>query len=669
MKEITVLDIQCINTIRSLSIDAIEKANSGHPGLPLGAAPMAYVLWDRFLRHNPANPNWQNRDRFVLSGGHGSMLLYSLLHLYGYELSLEDIKNFRQWGSKTPGHPEVNHTPGVETTTGPLGQGFANSVGMAIAAAHLAAVFNRPGFEIVNFHTYAIVGDGDLMEGLTAEAASLAGTLELGKLICLYDDNHISIEGDTDITFREDRLARFESYGWHTQAIEDGNNAAAYIEAIINAKKITDKPSIIAARTMIGFGSPNKAGTASAHGEPLGTEEIIATKKALGVSADRDFHVADDVRSHFRKALQRGAEMQQQWDMLFTEYKKAHPALAEEFERRNVGILPKNIENSIPIFPADEKGMATRASGAKVLNSIAEKMPELMGGSADLAPSTKTILNCSGHFFPGAYENRNMHFGVRESAMAGICNGMALTKMVRPYCSTFLIFSDYLRPSLRLSALMRQPVIYILTHDSIGVGEDGPTHQPVEHFAALRAIPNLIFMRPCDANEVAEAWKIILNLKNNPVALALTRQNLPTLDRSKYTPASGVKNGGYILKEAAGGKPEFVLISSGSEIHPTLLAAEILEEKNIATRVVSMPCMEIFEQQSADYRESVLPVSVKNRIAIEAGIAQGWHKYIGEHGTTVTIDNRFGTSSPAGILFKEYGFTAENIAAKALEII
>ncbi|KAA3619981.1 MAG: transketolase [Calditrichaeota bacterium] len=669
MNEISQLDIQCINTIRTLSIDAIQKANSGHPGLPMGAAPMAYVLWDRFLKHNPNDPSWPNRDRFILSGGHGSMLVYSLLHLSGYDLSLDDLKNFRQWGSKTPGHPETGEVPGVETTTGPLGQGFANGIGMAIAEAHLAAIFNKPGLDIVDFYTYAILGDGDLMEGLSAEAASLAGTLKLGKLIYFYDDNHISIEGDTKIAFTEDRVARFDSYGWHTQTIEYGNDPTAFFDAIKNAKNVTDKPSLIAARTTIGCGAPNKAGTASIHGEPLGAEEIKATKRALNLPENEDFYIADDVLTSFRKAVQRGSARQQAWEKLFAEYKNAHPKLAAEFNRRLAGDLPLDWAATIPDFQADTKGTATRASGGQVLNAIADNMPELIGGSADLAPSTKTLMKCSGDFLPGGYENRNMHFGVRENAMASICNGIALTKMVRPYCSTFLIFSDYLRPSLRLTALMKLPVLYILTHDSIGVGEDGPTHQPIEHFAALRSIPNVTFIRPCDANEVAVAWKTAIEIKTGPVILALTRQNLPTLDRNKYGAANATQKGAYILQEAENNSPELILIATGSEVHPTLRAAEILQNKGVATRVVSMPSMELFEAQPHDYKNEILPATIKKRVAIEAGISQCWEKYVGDAGTTVAIDNEFGKSGPANTLFEKYGFTAENIAAKALEIL
>ena len=663
MKTPAALETLCINTIRTLSMDAIQKANSGHPGLPMGAAAPAFVLWHRFLRHNPADPAWPNRDRFVLSAGHGSMLLYSLLHLTGYDLPLEELKNFRQWGSRTPGHPEFGHTAGVETTTGPLGQGFANAVGMAMAEAHLAAVYNRPGHEIIDHYTYALVSDGDLMEGVAAEAASLAGHLRLGKLIFLYDDNHISIEGDTAITFTEDRMARFAACGWHVQTVSDGNDTEAIAHAISAAQAESSKPSIIAVRTVIGFGSPSKQGTPSVHGEPLGEDEIRRTKEALGWPSQEPFFIPEEALEQFRQAVKQGENRQAEWQEKFAAYAKAFPEPAAELQRRWRGELPQNWQAAIPEFPADPKGMATRAAGGKVLNAIAAQVPELIGGSADLGPSTKTLIEGSEDFQPGTYAGRNLRFGVREHAMASICNGMSLYGGLRPYCSTFLVFSDYMRPAIRLAALMRQPVIYVFTHDSIGLGEDGPTHQPVEHLAALRSIPGLMVLRPADAAETAAAWQVALSHTTGPVALVLTRQSVPTLDRSQLASADGTTRGGYILMKENAEHPELILIASGSEVHPTLQAAELLRDE-FAVRVVSMPSQELFQQQDEAYREQILPAAVQKRVVVEAGIAQSWGPFLGA-GRTVTIDSRFGASAPAARLMQEYGFSAENIARVA----
>lgn len=658
----------CINTIRALSIDAIQRANSGHPGLPMGAAAMAFVLWDRFLRHNPQDPHWPNRDRFVLSAGHGSMLLYSLLHLTGYDLSLEDLMSFRQWQSKTPGHPEFGLTAGVETTTGPLGQGFGNGVGMAIAEAHLAAIFNRPGHEIVNHYTYALVSDGDLMEGVSAEAASLAGHLRLGKLIYFYDDNHISIDGSTDLAFTEDRMQRFAAYGWHVQQVEDGNDIGAIEAAITHAQQEKERPSIIAVRTHIGYGSPNKQDTAGVHGEPLGEEEVQRTKKVYGFPGAQKFYIPEDALNHFRRAVSRGAEMQSAWQQKFDAYAQEYPELAREFSRMQKGELPDGWERYLPQFPADDSGMASRAASGKVINALAERLPELIGGSADLTPSTKTYISTSGDFQPGQYQNRNLHFGVREHAMGSICNGIVLHGGLRPFGATFLVFSDYMRPAIRLAALMELPVIYVFTHDSIGLGEDGPTHQPIEHFFALRAIPNLTLIRPCDANETAEAWRIALAQQDGPVALALSRQNLPTIDRNKYAPAHLLQYGAYVLRPTSG-EPDILLMASGSEVWPTLQAAEILSERGIAAQVVSMPSWELFEKQADEYKSSVLPQQVKARLAIEAGVALGWERYVGEHGATVSIDGRFGASAPYEKIMQELGFTAEKIVKKAMQML
>jgi transketolase len=662
------LDQLCINTIRMLSADGVEKAASGHPGLPMGAAAMAYVLWTRFLRHSPANPAWPDRDRFVLSAGHGSMLLYSLLHLTGYDLPLTELKNFRQWGSRTPGHPEHGLTPGVETTTGPLGQGFANGVGMAIAERHLAARFNRDGHEIVNHFTYGIVSDGDLMEGVSHEAASLAGHLGLGKLIYLYDDNRISIEGSTAIAFTEDRLKRFEAYGWQVQRVEDGNDPAAIETALQAAVADTRRPSFIAVHTHIGFGSPHKQDTAGVHGEPLGPEEMKLTKQNLGWPPQPDFYIPDEALRFFRQAVENGQTLERQWNEAFEAYRAAQPDLAAQWQRWIAGSLPEDWDAAVPVFAADAKGVATRVASGQVLNAIAAKVPNLMGGSADLAPSTKTLISGENDFQSGSYGHRNMRFGVREHAMGSILNGMALHGGLIPYGATFLVFSDYMRPAIRLAALMHLRVIYVFTHDSIGLGEDGPTHQPVEHLAALRSIPNLTVIRPCDANETVEAWKAALANTAGPTSLVLTRQNLPVLDRSRYATAGSLQKGAYTLKDGGDAHPDVILMASGSEVAVALDASARLSERGIAARVVSMPCWEIFERQPEAYRNRVLPPEVSARVAVEAGGPQGWHRYVGLGGKVVALDH-FGASAPYQMLYEKFGITAERVAQAALDLL
>jgi len=659
------LDQLCINTIRMLAVDAVEKAKSGHPGMPMGMAPAAYVLWKDFLRHSPANPAWPDRDRFVLSAGHGAMLLYALLHLTGYDLPLEELRKFRQWGSRTPGHPEAGHPAGVETSTGPLGQGFANGVGMAIAERFLAERFNRPGHEIVGHHTYAIVSDGDLMEGVSHEAASLAAHLKLGRLIYLYDDNHITIEGKTDLAFTEDRLARFAAYGWHVQQVADGNDLAAIAAAIRAAQAEAERPSLIAVRTVIGYGSPNKAGSSKSHGEPLGPEEAKATRRNLGWP-DEEFHVPAEVAGHCRRALERGREIEADWGRRLAAYGRAFPELAGEYRQWLAGELPAGWDRELPVFPADPKGDATRNSSGAALNAIARKVPNLIGGSADLAPSTKTLLKDAGDFQAGSRGGRNLRFGVREHAMGAILNGLALHGGVRPYGATFMVFCDYMRPPMRLAAMMGLKVVYVLTHDSIGVGEDGPSHQPVEQLAAMRVIPGLTVIRPADANETVEAWRAAMEIQG-PVVLALTRQSLPTLDRGKLAPAAGLAKGAYVLSDAPGGRPELILIASGSEVALTLEAAEKLRARKLAVRVVSMPSWELFEAQPEAYREAVLPAGVPARVSVEAGVTVGWHKYVGSLGAAVGLD-RFGQSGPYKTVFEKLGFTVENVAAAALEV-
>src|SRR6266498_7677 len=673
------MDQLCINTIRTLSMDAVQQANSGHPGAPMGLAPAAYVLWTRFLRHNPSNPAWPDRDRFVLSAGHGSILLYSMLYLTGYEVPLEQLKQFRQWGSRTPGHPERGMTPGVETTTGPLGQGFGNGVGMAIAEAHLAARYNRPGFEIINHFTYAIVSDGDLMEGVAAEAASLAGHLKLAKLIYLYDNNRISLAGATDLSFTEDCAKRFEAYGWHTESVEDGNDVEAIDRALGAARDETSRPSLILLRTHIGYGSPGKQDTFEAHGSPLGAEEVKRTKQQLGWPLEPPFFVPEDALAHFRAAIGNGKKVETEWQKRFSSYAEKFPALARELEQVIGGALPAGWEESIPQFSADAKGVATRAASGKVLNAIAAKLPTLIGGSADLNPSTFTVLSKLGDFESpqrtftdsqgsagGAwdYSGRNLHFGVREHGMAASLNGMAAHGGIIPFGSTFLIFSDYMRPSIRLAALMELGVIYVFTHDSIALGEDGPTHQPVEQLAALRAIPRLIVIRPGDANETAVAWRVALETRDRPVLLVLSRQDVSTLDRSRYAPADGLRRGAYVLCDARDGKPDLILIASGAEVGLIVAAAERLGAEGIAVRCVSMPSWELFDALAQADRDAVLPPAVRARLAVEAGAPQGWHRYVGGAGAVLGVE-RFGASAPGEVVLREYGFTVEEVCKRA----
>lgn len=661
------IDNQCVNTIRTLSMDAIEKANSGHPGAPMGLAAAAYVLWTRFLKHNPQNPDWYDRDRFVLSGGHASMLLYSLLYLTGYGLTLDDIKNFRQWGSKTPGHPEFGHTIGVETTTGPLGQGVTNAVGMAMAECHLAGLFNKPGHDIVNHNTFVMCGDGDLMEGISSEAASLAGHLGLSKLICLYDDNRISIEGSTDITFTEDVSMRFQAYNWQVITVEDGNNLDEIGQAIDAAIKETTKPSLIRLRTHIAFGSPNKQDTADAHGAPLGEEEIKLTKQCLGCQPDEQFCVSEGVLDHFRDSTQKGADAEEKWNSLLDAYKKQFPEIAKQWTEMMTGSYKEAWEAALPDFADSEGPIATRSASGTVLNAAAGKIPALIGGSADLAPSNKTFLNGSSEFQKDSYNSRNIRFGVREHAMGGILNGMALHKGLRPFGGTFLVFADYMRPSIRLAALMNQPIIYVFTHDSVAVGEDGPTHQPVEHLTSLRMIPALTVIRPADATETTAAWQHAIKSTDTPTALILSRQKLPVIDRKNYPAADLLENGAYVLADSDG-TPDVILIASGSEVSISLAAAEKLAEKGKAARVVSMPSWELFDKMPTDYKDSVLPPAVKARVAVEAGLPLGWEKYTGDSGTIIGIST-FGASAPGATVLKNFGFTVDNIVETALKVI
>jgi transketolase len=657
-----------INTLRFLSADAVQQAKSGHPGLPMGAAPLAYAIWTRHLRHNPANPAWPDRDRFVLSGGHGSMLLYSLLHLAGYDLPLDELKRFRQWGSLTPGHPEYGLTPGVETTTGPLGQGFSNGVGMAIAEAHLAALFNRPGHEIIDHYVYAIVTDGDLMEGVASEAASLAGHLRLGKLIYLYDDNEITIEGSTGLAFTEDRGMRFEAYGWQVLRVEDGLDVDA-IDAAIQEAKADPRPSLIMVRTTIGYGLPTRAGTAKAHGEPPGDDELDGAKDRLGWPREPRFYVPEEALAFFRQAAERGPELEQNWQEGLSAYRAAYPDLAAELERRLAGELPEGWAGNLPKFPADEKGMATRAASGKVLNALADRLPELMGGSADLAPSNNTWLAGSPAFAADCREGRNLHFGVREHGMGSVVNGMAYHGGVIPYGATFLVFADYMRPPLRLAALSHLGAIWVFTHDSVGVGEDGPTHQPVEQLATLRALPNMVVIRPADANEVREAWKMAIENRRGPTALALTRQPLPTLDRAKLAPAEDLKRGAYVLADLGpAGEPRIVLMASGSEVSLILKAGQRLAEQGVAVRLVSFPSWELFAAQEPAYRDSVLPPGVALRLAVEAGVSQGWHRWVGSGGRVLGLD-RYGASAPVGVVFENLGFSVDRVVQVAGELL
>lgn len=655
------LQARAINTIRFLSADGVQQANSGHPGLPMGAAAMAYTIWTRHLRHNPRNPKWAGRDRFLLSGGHGSMLLYSLLHLTGYNLSLDELKNFRQWGSRTPGHPEYGLTPGVEMTTGPLGQGFATGVGMAVAASHLAAVYSPELFP--NF-IYAIVTDGDLMEGVASEAASLAGHLQLGRLIYLYDDNRISIDGSTNLAFTEDRAKRFEAYGWHVQQVADGNDAEA-IDAAIQAAKADPRPSIIMCRTIIGYGAPKKEGTSKAHGEPLGDDELNAAKENLNWPKEPRFYIPDDVLDFYREAVERGNELEAEWNKKFSAYKRANPDKGAELERRLAGVFPKGWTKRLPVFSADAKGMATRAASGRVINALAPILPELLGGSADLAPSNNTMIEGLPAFQKETPQGRNFHFGVREHAMAAAVNGMATFGGLVPYGGTFLVFSDYNRPAIRIAALSRTPSIFVFTHDSIGLGEDGPTHQPVEQLAALRAMPNLTVIRPADANETAQAWKVALENRGGPTVLALTRQAVPTFP--PVNPPT-VEKGAYVLAHFGRKIPDLILMASGSEVSLTMEAAKALHAQGHSVRVVSFPCWELFEKQDAAYRESVLPKKVAARVAIEAGVGLGWERFVGAGGRVISIE-RFGASAPYKVIYEKFGLTVGNIVAQAKAIL
>lgn len=656
------LDELCVNTIRTLAMDAVQQANSGHPGTPMALAPVAYALWDRYLRHNPRNPQWANRDRFVLSAGHASMLLYAMLHVSGYDLPLEELKRFRQWESKTPGHPEYGHTAGVETTTGPLGQGVANSVGMAIAERWLASYFNRPGHDIVDHRAYAIAGDGCIMEGVSQEAASLAGHLKLNKLVWIYDNNHITIEGNTALAFTDDVAARFISYHWNVLRVGDANDLDSLDSALASAHKETERPTLIIVDSHIAWGAPNKQDTHAAHGEPLGEEEIRLTKQRYGWPPDAKFLVPDETKQYTNRTIERGQRAEAEWKERFFAYSQEYPDLADQWQRMQAGELPDNWDEKIPVFAPDEKGVAGRDASSKVLNAIAASVPWLIGGSADLAPSTKTRIADAGDFEADSYAGRNFHFGVREHAMGAILNGMVLSK-VRAYGSGFLIFSDYMRAPIRLSALMDLPVIYIFTHDSIGVGEDGPTHQPIEQLISLRAIPQLLVMRPADANEVAEAWRYIMNCKDHPVALILSRQPLPTVDRDKYASAAGVHKGAYVVADADPA-PDVVLMSTGSELQLCIAAHEQLTAEGIKSRVVSMPSWEVFERQPEEYRASVLPPGVRARVAVEAGSSLGWRRYVGLDGAVIARRD-FGASAPLKELLKQFGFTVENVVAEA----
>ncbi len=652
-----------VDTIRTLAIDAIEKAKSGHPGMPMGAAPMAYALWSKQMNHNPANPEWINRDRFVLSAGHGSMLLYGLLHLSGYDLPLEEIKNFRQWGSLTPGHPEYGHTAGVDATTGPLGQGVAMAVGMAMAETHLGAVYNKDKFPIIDHYTYAICGDGDLMEGVASEAASLAGHLKLGKLVVLYDSNDISLDGDLNMSFSENVQQRFEAYGWQVIRVEDGNDLGALSQAIEQAKAEQGKPTLIEVKTIIGYGSPNKAGKgghAGPHGSPLGTDETKLTKGVYGWPEDPDFLVPDEVRAHFEGLKQEGIAKNDNWNAMFNDYKAAYPELAAQFEAAVKGELPAGWDQDLPVYTVEDKPLATRASSGAALNAIAKHVPFLIGGSADLASSNNTMIKDQDNYFPGNYQGRNLWFGVREFAMAAAMNGMSLHKGVRVYGGTFFVFSDYLRPAVRLSALMKQPVIYVLTHDSIAVGEDGPTHEPIEQLPAMRAIPGLTVFRPADANETTQVWRYVMEHQDGPYALVLTRQNLPTLEGTDVLARENVGRGAYVVADAKDGKPQVQLLATGSEVSLAVEAQKKLAEEGIQARVISMPSWELFEQQSQEYKQSVILPDVKARVGIEMALPMGWERYVGDQGAIMGI-NTFGASAPGPRVIEEYGFTVDNV--------
>jgi len=663
------IDELCINTIRTLSMDAVQKANSGHPGTPMALAPLAYLLWTKFLRHNPRNTKWFDRDRFVLSNGHASMLLYAMLHLTGYDLSLDEIKNFRQWGSKTPGHPEYGLTPGVETTTGPLGQGFMNAVGMALAESHLAAVYNREGFDVVNHHTYVFLSDGDLMEGASHEAASIAGHLALGKLICFYDDNHISIEGQTEITFSDNVAQRFESYNWHVQNLGDNANDLGQLSAaIVKAKQETERPSLIIIRSHIAFGSPKLQDTPEAHGAPLGVDEVKRTKKVYGWPENEEFFVPERALTYMRRAVEEGAYVEGEWNQRLEAYRNAHPDLAERFRAALSQELAEGWDRDMPIFEASKKGVATRVASGKALNSFAAKVPWLLGGSGDLAPSTKTLIDQSRYLAKEGYDNRNIAWGVREHAMCACSSGIALHGGLRPYASTFFVFTDYARPAIRLAAFMELPVIYVMTHDSIGLGEDGPTHQPIEHLASLRAIPNLCVIRPADANEVIYAWRAAMLRKSGPTMLVLTRQDVPTFERSKAAGAEGVLKGAYILSKEEGNEPKLILIASGSEVQLIVAAQERLASEGVSARVVSMPSWELFAEQPQSYRDEVLPPEIKARLAVEAASPMGWREWVGDGGDVIGL-NHFGASAPYTELLKHYGFTVENVVERGKRLL
>jgi len=662
----TSLQAKAIKTIKFLSVDGVQTANSGHPGLPMGTSGIAYTIWMKLLKYNPKDPDWFNRDRFVLSGGHGSMLLYTMLHLTGYDVSMEDLQSFRQWGSITPGHPECGLTPGVEVTTGPLGQGFGNGVGMAIAEAHMAAEFNRPGHTLIDHYVYGIVTDGDLMEGVSSEAASLAGHLKLGKLIYFYDDNHISIDGSTDLAFTEDRAARFEAYGWHVSKVDDPFDVDG-LEKAVEAAKNDERPSLIVVRTTIGHGLPSVQGTEKAHGSPPGWDEIKQAKENADWPVEPRFYVPDDIREHFLSKVEEGRLLESSWDKKLAAYEEAYPDLAAEFKRRVAGLLPEDWEEALPHFPADEKGMATRAASGKVLNALARKLPELMGGSADLEPSNKTWIDGEPSFQAETPEGRNMHFGVREHGMGAIVNGMAVHGGLIAYGGTFLVFSDYMRGALRLSALSEYPSIWVFTHDSIGVGEDGPTHQPVEHVNSLRIIPNLVTIRPADANETAQAWRLAVEHRG-PVALALTRQKIPTIDREVYAGAEELAKGAYVLADMGEDDPDLILMASGSEVDLILRAGANLAAEGVNLRLVSFPSWELFSQQDQEYRDRVLPPAVKSRLAVEAGSPFGWERWVGDHGRIIGI-NKFGASAPGDRIMAEYGFSVANVIEEALALL
>ncbi len=663
------IDELCINTIRTLSMDGVQQANSGHPGTPMALAPLVYTLWSKYLSYNPQNPAWFNRDRFVLSAGHASMLIYSILHIAGYDLPLDELKKFRQLGSKTPGHPEFGLTPGVETTTGPLGQGISNSVGMAIAEAHLASVYNKEKYNIIDHYTYAVCGDGDLMEGVSHEAASLAGHFGLGKLLWFYDDNHITIEGKTDLAYSDDVQKRFEGYHWHVINIgENANNPDAIAKAIAEAKKVTDKPSLIIVRSHIGFGSPNMVDTSEAHGAPLGEEEVKLTKKAYGWPEDEKFLVPGQVYEHMKQFGDKGKAEEKKWNENFAAYEKEYPHLAKQLKDAIAGKLPDGWDSLVPEFKPEDGPAATRNISGKVINAIADKVPYLVGGSADLSPSTKTLLKNSGYFGRGNFGNRNIPWGVREFGMCAAANGLILHGGLRPFTSTFFVFTDYARPAIRLAAIMKLPVIYVMTHDSIGVGEDGPTHQPVEQMASFRLMPNVHVFRPGDANEVSYAWRAAMLRKDGPTMLLLTRQNIPVFDQTKSGSAKGVLKGAYVLCKEKGDKPDIILIGTGSEVYLALEAQEILAKENIDARVVSMPCQELFREQTVEYQNSVLPPDVKARLAVEAGVSFGWKEWVGDNGDTITID-RFGESGPYKKVFEHFGFTVDAIVKKAKAVL